>query len=113
MKRFLLYTILCVSFLTLEAQTITWTGAGDGTNWEDANNWDLLTVPSISNDVIVLEGDVLTGGNTISINEHAYAKSLTINSHNTLNIYHNITLLCKNLKLLFIIVSFLYEVVSL
>ncbi len=91
MKRFLLcFTMLCLAALALKAQTITWTGAGDGTNWEDADNWDLLVVPSISNDVIIPEGEI-GANNKITINEHAFAKSILVNNHNTLDIYNNLT----------------------
>lgn len=85
MKRFLLFTILCVSFITLEAQTITWTGAGDGTNWSDSNNWDLLQVPNTSNDVIV------PGGSTITINTQAYSRSILVRGASTLTIEESLT----------------------
>ncbi len=91
MKRFLLFTMFCASLLIVNAQTITWTGAGDGTNWSDSNNWDLLHVPTYSNDVIIPEGDILTGGNILVINEHVYAKSINLQSNNTLDIYNNIS----------------------
>jgi hypothetical protein len=89
MKRILLIIVFCVSFLTLEAQTITWTGAGDGTNWSDFNNWDLSILPTDSHNVIIPDGS------TVTIDEEAYgnsievqgASTLTINS--TLQIYGN------------------------
>ena len=31
----------------------TWTGAGDPGNWNDANNWDVVDVPTSANDVII------------------------------------------------------------
>ncbi|MCA0131578.1 T9SS type A sorting domain-containing protein [Winogradskyella alexanderae] len=92
MKRFLPSLIMmCLVVVALKAQTITWTGAGDGTNWEDANNWDLIVVPSISNDVIIPESNDISGYNDITINDHAYARSITLNRLSVLNIYNDIT----------------------
>lgn len=81
MKRFLLCIMtLCLTAMALNAQTITWTGAGDGTNWSDSNNWDLLIVPSISNDVIIPKGSTLT------INSHAFMKSIIVQGNTVLTI---------------------------
>ncbi len=33
--------------------TITWTGAGDGSTWEDINNWDSLSLPLITDNVVI------------------------------------------------------------
>ena len=89
MKRLLLFlTIFGASFLILEAQTITWSGAGDGINWNDANNWDLTTIPTSSHDVIIPDGSILT------INVSAFMKSIaiqgvsTVTMSNTLSFTH-------------------------
>lgn len=81
MKQLLLSVVmLFLAAIVLKAQTITWTGAGDGTNWEDADNWDLY-LPSQDNDVII------RGESTVTINEHVYVKSITVqgNAVMTLN----------------------------
>ncbi len=82
MKRFLLFTMLCASFLALEAQTITWTGAGDGTNWGDSNNWDLLHVPTDGNDVIIPDGSVVT----IRDGDNVRIKSINVQGNTVLTI---------------------------
>lgn len=87
MKRFLLcITMLCLSAVALNAQTITWTGAGDGTNWSDPNNWDLLVIPTTANDVIIPDGS------TLAINSHAVMKSLTVQGNSVLTINNAFTL---------------------
>ena len=82
MKRVLLFfTIFCLAVISLGAQTITWTGAGDGTNWSNLNNWDLLVSPTEEHDVIIPDGSSLT------INNRAFIRSITVqgNSIITLN----------------------------
>ncbi|NER30685.1 MAG: hypothetical protein F6J89_24480, partial [Symploca sp. SIO1C4] len=32
---------------------VTWTGSGDGLSWNDAANWDINAVPSVSDEVII------------------------------------------------------------
>ncbi len=92
MKRLLLFlTIFGASFLILKAQTITWTGVGDGTNWSDANNWDLTTIPTVTHDVIIPDGSSLT------INVSAIAKSLDLQGNSTLSIIDNFTFEDKSL----------------
>ena len=80
MKRILLFTVFCVSFLTLEAQTITWTGAGDGTNWSDFNNWDLSMLPTDSHNVIIPDGS------TVTIDEVAHSNSFDVQGSSTITI---------------------------
>jgi hypothetical protein len=41
------------------ADSVTWTGSGDGTSWEDPNNWNPLGVPDQNDDI------TLTGGQPI------------------------------------------------
>ena len=86
MKRILLITILCVSFLTLEAQSITWTGAGDSANWSDFNNWDLSILPTDSHNVIIPDGS------TVTIDEEAYGNSIEVQGASTLTINSTLTL---------------------
>src|SRR5210317_587716 len=87
MKRILLFTILCASSLALESQTITWTGAGDCTNWSDSNNWDLFCLPNESHDVIMPNEstviiDVVASCNSIEVQGES---TLTINSGLSIN----------------------------
>lgn len=85
MKRFLLFvTLFAISFVLI-GQTITWTGAGDGTNWSDHNNWDLTTIPTATNDVVIPDGSTLT------INVAALAKSIEVQGASMLTIAHNFT----------------------
>jgi len=87
MKRLLLFlTIFGTSLLILEAQTITWTGASDGINWSDPNNWDLTTIPTSSHDVIIPDGSTLT------INDYAQMKSITVLGNSVLTINDAFTL---------------------
>ncbi len=37
----------------LSASIVTWTGAGDGSSWEDAANWDLARLPAATDDVLI------------------------------------------------------------
>lgn len=86
MKKLLFFlTILCASFSAIEAQTITWTGAGDGTNWSDGNNWDLPVLPSTSNDVIIPTGFIVTLDVASSI------KSIDVQGTTTFNINATLT----------------------
>ncbi len=85
MKRLLLFlTIFGASFLILKAQTITWTGAGNGINWNDPNNWDLTTIPASSHDVIIPDGSTLT------LNVDASIKSIEVQGTSTLSITNNL-----------------------
>ncbi len=42
-----------ISTKSVQAETITWTGNGDGTSWGQAANWDLGRTPTSSDDVII------------------------------------------------------------
>jgi hypothetical protein len=79
--------MLCLAALALKAQTITWTGAGDGTSWSDANNWDLLVKPTKEHDVIIPDGSSVTirDGDIIRI------KSLIVQGNTVLNINDSIS----------------------
>jgi len=86
MKQFLqCITMLCLSAMALNAQTITWTGAGDGTNWSDPNNWNLLAIPTIDNDVIIPQAS------TITINNHVLIKSITVNENSVITLNDGIS----------------------
>ena len=83
MKRFLLcITMLCLVAITLKAQTIIWTGAGDGTNWSDPNNWDLLVKPTTEHNVIIPDGSTVT----IRNNDYVRIKSIIVQGNTVLTI---------------------------
>jgi len=88
MKRFLLcITMLCLLATTLKAQTITWTGAGDGTNWSDPDNWDLLAIPTIENDVIIPNGSIVNINNNQDPNKYQVpTKSITVKGNSVLTL---------------------------
>jgi len=89
MKKLLFFlTIFGASFLILEAQTITWTGAGDGTNWSDANNWDLTILPTETHDVIIPDGGTLTINVSASVKSIAIQGVSTVTMSNTLSFSH-------------------------
>src|SRR6056297_3129663 len=57
----------------LVAQTISWTGGGDGTSWNQAENWNENRIPGPTDDVVIsLDG-------TYTIQQPA-AANITINS---------------------------------
>lgn len=57
-----------------EPSAKTWTGAGDGTTWEDPANWDPAGIPTI-NDAVTLPSDA-----TVFAKSHAVAGSLALDS---------------------------------
>ena len=77
---------LCLSMLlwamslTAQAATVTWTGGGDGTTWEDADNWDTPVVPGVGDDVVIDP----VGAVTISLSTITEINSLTLDGSATL-----------------------------
>ena len=62
------------------AATVTWTGGGDGTTWEDADNWDTPAVPGVGDDVVINP----VGAVTISLSTITEINSLTLDGSATL-----------------------------
>ena len=62
--------IACV--ICSQGQTISWTGAGNGSSWNDAANWSGGIVPGQANDVFIGSG----GGNTVTVSGPVSVKSL-------------------------------------
>ncbi len=60
--RSILIFYLAFSSVTLWTQTITWTGLGDGLNWNDPNNWSGTMIPGLNDDVLIEEDTVLVSG---------------------------------------------------
>lgn len=68
--------------------TITWTGAGDGTSWNDAANWDSdPSLPGVSDDVVIN----LAGSNTIITPANITINSFDLSGDNTLILSRNLT----------------------
>ncbi|WP_203295469.1 T9SS type A sorting domain-containing protein [Luteirhabdus pelagi] len=68
-RSFLLLTSLLISSLGI-AQTHTWTGNGGDTDWNNADNWDVLTVPNASSDILIsgaVEVDISAANNGATI----------------------------------------------
>ncbi len=55
--------------------TVTWTGLGDGTSWDDGDNWDALVAPVDNDDVII--PDVAA---TTQVTVDSGASNTTLNS---------------------------------
>ena len=56
--------VLVSSVFTLWGATVTWTGSGDGTSWNDAHNWRNDQVPGPTDDVVINTA----GGSPITVN---------------------------------------------
>src|SRR5437660_4896743 len=82
-KYFLIAIIIVISTTLVSeraafADTVNWTGAGDGINWSDHNNWSTGMVPATSDTIIISPTSVhsvhlnvnftLSSGGTITIN---------------------------------------------
>lgn len=83
----LIFSLFCASYMTVNAQTNTWTGAGANTNWNTVANWSLNAVPTAANDVVIPTGF------TVDINVVATTKSIVVQGNATLNISNNLSYL--------------------
>ena len=80
----LILVALCLFHVSSFADTVTFTGAGDGTSWEDAANWD-DGVPGKNDDAVIPDGhDVILS----SIDK---VQSLTIEGSSSLTLADNAT----------------------
>ncbi|MEM1268949.1 MAG: DUF11 domain-containing protein [Bacteroidota bacterium] len=90
-RRFCFLLLVCALAAGLHAApqpTVTWTGAGDGTSWNDAANWNTNTVPGPSDDAVIDKA----GTNIIVLSEAgASVKSFTLSGTNTLRINTSLT----------------------
>ncbi len=97
MKRLLLFSVLCLFFINLSAQTKTWIGPSEGF-FSEPTFWSPSGVPGSSNDVIIPTGSniILNGaniksivlqGNAIAIMAHdlIFSSSSSIAANATLN----------------------------
>lgn len=69
---FALNAAVTVNGTTIQAVSKTWTGGANTKNWGDANNWNAIGVPKITDNVDLTDAD------TININVVAYSKNLLI-----------------------------------
>ena len=77
MKKFILLTSFLFTSVLIFAQTVTWNG-GRG-DWDVASNWSTGTVPTLSNDVEILSGQV-----RINTGVNAEALSLFMDNNSTM-----------------------------
>ena len=53
----------------VRAGTVSWDGGGDGSSWQDPDNWDTNSLPGVSDDAIISAGNTVThSSGTTSIN---------------------------------------------
>lgn len=74
-----LLLIICLPDRHLSAQVVTWTGAGDGTEWNDPLNWLPIMVPNATTPAVIATGSP-------RVTAAASALSLTIQGSATLTI---------------------------
>lgn len=77
MKRLLLFPIFSIFWISISAQTNTWTAING--DWNTPGNWSLGQVPTPSHDVII------PTGLTINLNSNAHTKSITVQGNAVLN----------------------------
>jgi len=79
MKHVLPFIFLFISTTNLLAGPVNWTGAGDGTSWEDVDNWDTGAEPDATSDITITNA-------TVSINSGTTAYALSIILDGTLTV---------------------------
>lgn len=80
--------LLLISYfmvVSLQAQTITFTGAIDS-NWNNANNWSLITLPGITHDVVI------PNGKSVILNMNANIASIQLAGTANLTIQGNLSI---------------------
>src|SRR5688572_5140666 len=94
----------CVSFEQLEKRklfaAVAWTGAGDGVNWSDSDNWSGGVMPQASDDVtinVAANPNVVVTGNR-TVNSLNLAEPLTLSGGATLAVANSATC-AENVKL--------------
>ena len=63
-------------FVTTAEGPVVWTGAGDGTSWDDAANWDIGAVPGPNSDVVLTNTANVVASMCVPIE----VKSLTVDA---------------------------------
>ena len=72
-------------FVTTEEGEAVWTGAGDGTSWDDAANWDIGAVPGPNSDVLLANTANVVAAMCVPV----CVKSLTVDAGATLKLAPN------------------------
>ena len=72
-------------FVTTAEGPVVWTGAGDGTSWDDAANWDIGAVPGAKSDVILTNKANVVAAMCVPV----CVKSLTVDAGATLKLTPN------------------------
>ena len=72
-------------FVTTAEGPVVWTGAGDGTSWDDAANWDIGAVPGANSDVILTNKANVVAAMCVPV----CVKSLTVDAGATLKLTPN------------------------
>ncbi|TXD84618.1 T9SS type A sorting domain-containing protein [Subsaximicrobium wynnwilliamsii] len=83
----LIFTLFCASYMTVNAQTNTWTGAGANTNWNTVANWSLNAMPTAANDVVIPTGF------TVNLNVAGDTKSIVVQGNSTFNMSNTLSIL--------------------
>lgn len=72
-------------FVTTAEGPAVWTGAGDGTSWDDAANWDIGAVPGPNSDVVLTNTANVVAAMCVPV----CVKSLTVDAGATLKLTPN------------------------
>ncbi|HYD01350.1 MAG TPA: hypothetical protein VEB22_09000, partial [Phycisphaerales bacterium] len=88
--------VAAVAFLTFIAtafgQPVAWTGAGDGTSWNNPNNWSPVGLPGATNDVTIGAGATAVNVNVSpSIRSLTLGRTVDITGCNILNTTNGVT----------------------
>lgn len=82
--------------LSARAQTLTWTGAGDGTTFNSAANWSPAQLPGAANDCVIPASGGAGAGTinvgTVSVKSITTARNLTISGCGTVTVTGGIEL---------------------
>ena len=76
----LILVMALFSISAIQAATLTFTGGGDGTSWEDAANWDLGFVPGFNDRAFI------DGTSNVTLSSFAAINSLRVRDDGVLNI---------------------------
>ena len=86
MKKYI-SSILFVFFFTslLQAQTHVWNGNGGDSDWFNASNWEVGTIPDITSDVLISDGFIVE-----LITSEAEVNSISLEGSSSLMIFNNL-----------------------
>ncbi|WP_162628272.1 hypothetical protein [Arcticibacterium luteifluviistationis] len=84
MKKNMMLLLMSLPIL-VNAQSIIWTGDGDGLSWSDVNNWNTFTLPKSTDDVLIAASDPAKDSVSMTL-ASVTIKSLEIDKNNYLRI---------------------------